>query len=94
MPADTTTEAVAKTRPRRPADLPDRAPIPRGAYGAALNEQGSPTFRPRRLPIHTVARDTRRVEGLRSCYRPDRKMHVQAKFDAGKVVPCWLEARN
>ena len=38
--ADTTTEASANTRPSRPADLPDYAPIPRSARGPALNDQG------------------------------------------------------
>jgi glyoxylase-like metal-dependent hydrolase (beta-lactamase superfamily II) len=37
---DTTTEAYANTRPSRPEDLPDYAPIPRRALGPALNEQG------------------------------------------------------
>jgi glyoxylase-like metal-dependent hydrolase (beta-lactamase superfamily II) len=37
---DTTTEASAETRPKRAEDLPDYAPIPRPAFGPALNEQG------------------------------------------------------
>ena len=37
---DTTTEAFANTRPGRVEDLPDYAPIPRPAFGPALNEQG------------------------------------------------------
>ena len=37
---DTTTEAFADTRPSSPEDLPDYAPIPRSAFGPALNEQG------------------------------------------------------
>jgi len=37
---DTTTEAFANTRPGRAEDLPDYAPIPRAAFGPALNEQG------------------------------------------------------
>jgi glyoxylase-like metal-dependent hydrolase (beta-lactamase superfamily II) len=37
---DTTTEASANTRPARAEDLPDYAPIPRPAFGPALNEQG------------------------------------------------------
>src|SRR3954453_11948828 len=36
---DTTTEAFADTRPAAEA-LPDYAPIPRSAFGPALNEQG------------------------------------------------------
>ena len=35
---DTTTEAFAEIE--RPEDLPDYAPIPRAAFGPALNEQG------------------------------------------------------
>jgi glyoxylase-like metal-dependent hydrolase (beta-lactamase superfamily II) len=38
--ADTTTEAHADTRPKSAEDLPDYAPIPRPAFGPALNEQG------------------------------------------------------
>ena len=38
--ADTTTEAFADTRPATAEDLPDYAPIPRPAFGPALNEQG------------------------------------------------------
>jgi len=38
--ADTTTEAHANTRPGSAEDLPDYAPIPRPAFGPALNEQG------------------------------------------------------
>jgi glyoxylase-like metal-dependent hydrolase (beta-lactamase superfamily II) len=38
--ADTTTEAFANTRPSSAEDLPDYAPIPRPAFGPALNEQG------------------------------------------------------
>src|SRR3954453_15142290 len=38
--ADTTTEAFADTRPATADDLPDYAPIPRPAFGPALNEQG------------------------------------------------------
>src|SRR3954469_23179537 len=34
---DTTTEAFANTRPGRAEDLPDYAPIPRAAFGPALN---------------------------------------------------------
>jgi glyoxylase-like metal-dependent hydrolase (beta-lactamase superfamily II) len=37
---DTTTEAFANTRPSSAEDLPDYAPIPRPAFGPALNEQG------------------------------------------------------
>src|SRR6478672_13522044 len=37
---DTTTEAHADTRPSSAEDLPDYAPIPRAAFGPALNEQG------------------------------------------------------
>src|SRR4051812_25797635 len=37
---DTTTEGHANTRPADPKDLPDYAPIPRDAFGPALNEQG------------------------------------------------------
>src|SRR4051794_29548164 len=37
-PPDTTTEAFAEIK--RPEDLPDYAPIPRAAFGPALNEQG------------------------------------------------------
>src|SRR3954469_25331265 len=37
---DTTTEAHANTRPANATDLPDYAPIPRAAFGPALNEQG------------------------------------------------------
>jgi glyoxylase-like metal-dependent hydrolase (beta-lactamase superfamily II) len=37
---DTTTEAFADTRPSSAEDLPDYAPIPRSAFGPALNEQG------------------------------------------------------
>ena len=37
---DTTTEAFADTRPSSPEELPDYAPIPRSAFGPALNEQG------------------------------------------------------
>jgi glyoxylase-like metal-dependent hydrolase (beta-lactamase superfamily II) len=37
---DTTTEAFADTRPSSADDLPDYAPIPRPAFGPALNEQG------------------------------------------------------
>ena len=37
---DTTTEAFADTRPASADDLPDYAPIPRSAFGPALNEQG------------------------------------------------------
>src|SRR4051794_38953160 len=37
---DTSTEAFANTRPARAEDLPDYAPIPRPAFGPALNEQG------------------------------------------------------
>src|ERR1700720_1233642 len=37
---DTTTEAHANTRPDSAEDLPDSAPIPRAAFGPALNEQG------------------------------------------------------
>jgi glyoxylase-like metal-dependent hydrolase (beta-lactamase superfamily II) len=37
---DTTTEAHANTRPASAEDLPDYAPIPRAAFGPALNEQG------------------------------------------------------
>ena len=37
---DTTTEAHADARPNRAEDLPDYAPIPRPAFGPALNEQG------------------------------------------------------
>src|SRR5215207_4546047 len=36
--SDTTTEAFAEIK--RPEDLPDYAPIPRAAFGPALNEQG------------------------------------------------------
>jgi glyoxylase-like metal-dependent hydrolase (beta-lactamase superfamily II) len=39
-PPDTTTEAYADTRPSSAEDLPDYAPIPRPAFGPALNEQG------------------------------------------------------
>jgi glyoxylase-like metal-dependent hydrolase (beta-lactamase superfamily II) len=39
-PPDTTTEAHANTRPSSAEDLPDYAPIPRPAFGPALNEQG------------------------------------------------------
>src|SRR4029077_15464709 len=38
--ADTTTEAVADTRPSDAGDLPDYAPIPKSALGPAVNEQG------------------------------------------------------
>jgi glyoxylase-like metal-dependent hydrolase (beta-lactamase superfamily II) len=38
--ADTTTEAFANTLPSSADDLPDYAPIPRPAFGPALNEQG------------------------------------------------------
>ena len=38
--ADTTTEAFANTRPSSADDLPDYAPVPRSAFGPALNEQG------------------------------------------------------
>jgi glyoxylase-like metal-dependent hydrolase (beta-lactamase superfamily II) len=38
--ADATTEAHANTRPGSAEDLPDYAPIPRPAFGPALNEQG------------------------------------------------------
>ena len=37
---DTTTEAAADTRPASADDLPDYAPIPKAAFGPALNEQG------------------------------------------------------
>jgi glyoxylase-like metal-dependent hydrolase (beta-lactamase superfamily II) len=37
---DTTTEAHANTRSRSADDLPDYAPIPRPAFGPALNEHG------------------------------------------------------
>jgi glyoxylase-like metal-dependent hydrolase (beta-lactamase superfamily II) len=37
---DMTTEAHANTRPANVKDLPDYAPIPRAAFGPALNEQG------------------------------------------------------
>jgi glyoxylase-like metal-dependent hydrolase (beta-lactamase superfamily II) len=37
---DTTTEAHANTRPDSAEDLPDYAPVPRAAFGPALNEQG------------------------------------------------------
>jgi len=37
---DTTTEAHANTRPGNADDLPDYAPIPRAAFGPALNDQG------------------------------------------------------
>ncbi len=37
---DTTTEAFADARPVNAGDLPDYAPIPRPAFGPALNEQG------------------------------------------------------
>ena len=37
---DTTTEAHADTRPGSADDLPDYAPIPRPAFGPALNDQG------------------------------------------------------
>src|ERR1700759_259638 len=37
---DTTTEAHANTRPASADELPDYAPIPRAAFGPALNEQG------------------------------------------------------
>jgi glyoxylase-like metal-dependent hydrolase (beta-lactamase superfamily II) len=37
---DTTTEAFADTRPASAEGLPDYAPIPRTAFGPALNEQG------------------------------------------------------
>jgi glyoxylase-like metal-dependent hydrolase (beta-lactamase superfamily II) len=37
---DTTTEAHADTRPGSADELPDYAPIPRPAFGPALNEQG------------------------------------------------------
>jgi glyoxylase-like metal-dependent hydrolase (beta-lactamase superfamily II) len=37
---DTTTEAHANKRPGNADDLPDYAPIPRPAFGPALNEQG------------------------------------------------------
>ena len=37
---DTTTEAFADTRPSGAEDLADYAPIPRSAFGPALNEQG------------------------------------------------------
>src|SRR6185369_9156505 len=37
---DTTTEAFANTRPSSADDLPDYAPVPRSAFGPALNEQG------------------------------------------------------
>jgi hypothetical protein len=37
---DTTIEAFADTRPAGAEDLPDYAPIPRPAFGPALNEQG------------------------------------------------------
>lgn len=37
---DTTTEAFANTRPASADALPDYAPIPRPAFGPALNEQG------------------------------------------------------
>ena len=37
---DTTTEAAADTRPASAGDLPDYAPIPKAAFGPALNEQG------------------------------------------------------
>jgi glyoxylase-like metal-dependent hydrolase (beta-lactamase superfamily II) len=37
---DTTTEAFANTRPSSADDLPDYAPIPRPAFGPAINEQG------------------------------------------------------
>ncbi len=37
---DTTTEAFANTRPSSAEELPDYAPIPRSAFGPALNEQG------------------------------------------------------
>src|SRR5689334_6690622 len=36
---DTSTEAHANTRPKA-EDLPDYAPVPQGAFGPALNEQG------------------------------------------------------
>jgi glyoxylase-like metal-dependent hydrolase (beta-lactamase superfamily II) len=38
--ADTTTEAHAKARPGSAEDLPNYAPVPRPAFGPALNEQG------------------------------------------------------
>jgi glyoxylase-like metal-dependent hydrolase (beta-lactamase superfamily II) len=37
---DTTTEAFANTTPTSAAGMPDYAPIPRPAFGPALNEQG------------------------------------------------------
>src|SRR4051812_25054165 len=37
---DTTTEAFADTRPAYAEDLPDYAPVPKRAFGPALNEQG------------------------------------------------------
>src|SRR3954452_4074347 len=37
---DTTTEAFADRRPKSADALPDYAPIPRPAFGPALNEQG------------------------------------------------------
>ncbi len=36
---DTTTEAAADTRPPSADDLPEYAPVPRSAFGPALNEQ-------------------------------------------------------
>jgi len=38
--ADTTTEAHANTRPVSADDLPGYAPIPRAAFGPALNDLG------------------------------------------------------
>ncbi len=38
--ADITTEAFANTRPSTAEALPDYAPVPRAAFGPALNEQG------------------------------------------------------